>query len=63
MQQSDGIREKGASSIYHDNARSTEPTLTTVTLRDTLLSRMRLLDIADPFDSDDMLTVNTDKWS
>lgn len=45
----------------HDYARCAEAALATVALSDTLLGGMRLLDVADAFDRDDMFAVNAGK--
>ena len=46
---------------YHDNTWCAEPTLTTVALRNTLLGRMRVLDVTNTFYSDNVLSINANK--
>lgn len=45
---------------YHDYARSAEAALAATSQRNSLLGRMRILDIADAFNSNDVLAVDTD---
>ena len=47
----------------HDDTWGTEAALRTVALGHTFLSWVRLLDIADTLDGDDMLPVDGYKWS
>ena len=47
---------------YHDNSRSTETTLTSITNRNPLLDRVRVLRISNSFDCYDVFPINANEW-
>ena len=48
---------------YHDYSRSTETTLTSIADRNPLLDGVGIFHIPNPFDCDNVLTINANEWS